>query len=48
MTNISTTEWIASLGWVDTDYVTEVLPVLPNKNYIIAYQQMVVTSISIG
>ena len=48
MTNISTTEWVAGLGWVDTAYVTMVLQVLPDQNYIIAYEQMAVTTMTIG
>jgi hypothetical protein len=48
MTNISTTEWVAGIGWVDTAYVTMVLQVLPDQNYIIAYEQMAVTTMTIG
>ncbi len=45
--NISTTQWVAGIGWVDTAYVTEVLPVLPDENYKIAYEQMAITTMCI-
>jgi hypothetical protein len=48
MTNISTTEWVSGVGWVDPAYVTMVLQVLPGQNYIIAYEQMAVTTMTIG
>jgi hypothetical protein len=48
MTNISTTEWVAGVGWVDPAYVTMVWQVLPDQNYIIAYQQMALTTMNIG
>ncbi len=44
MTNISTTQWVAGLGWVDNAAVTEVLPVLPDQNYIVAYEEITVTT----
>jgi hypothetical protein len=46
--NISTTQWVAGIGRVDTAYVTMVLQVLPDQNYIIAYQQMAIITMSIG
>jgi hypothetical protein len=48
MTHISTTQWVSGLGWVDTAYITEVLPDFPDQNYIIAFQRMAVTTISIS
>jgi hypothetical protein len=48
MTNISTTQWVAGIGWVDTAYVTEVLPVLADEKYKIAYEQMAITTMCIG